>query len=194
MHRPDLCSLLEPRLPPGYQELASNEEDLFQWVSLLAKVFGAYSIAGLSEGVLSEPQWSHERVMLAAKHGRPVALSLAWEEPGLWPHSGHVYWVAVLDGHRRRGLGRYVLTRALQYFAAHGHQDAVVYTHEFRSPAINLYLELGFEPLITGTVTGERQRWQRAFSRMGRPELMAALRDDYGRVADPVIANSTRVP
>lgn len=194
MHRPDLCSLPEPDLPPGYQELASSEENLFQWVNLLMKVFGAHSVAGLEEGVLSESQWSHERVMLAAKVGRPVALSLAWEEPQLWPHSGHVYWVVVLNGQRRRGLGRYVLTRALQYFAAHGYRDSVVYTQEFRGPAIDLYLELGFEPLITGTVADERQRWRRAFSRIDRTELMAALRDDYDRVAGPVIANSARVP
>lgn len=193
LHRPDLCGVREPHLPSGYQELASSEENQFQWVNLLTRVFGAYSVAGLNEQVLSESQWGHERVMLAARYGCPVALSLAWEEPRLWPYSGHVYWVAVLDGHRRRGLGRYVLTRTLQYFAAHGYRDSVVYTDEFRGPAIGLYLELGFEPLITGTIADERQCWQRAFSRIGRPELTAALRDDYDRVAGPAIANSARV-
>jgi ribosomal protein S18 acetylase RimI-like enzyme len=192
MYRPDLRNIPEAHLPPGYQELESDEETLPQWVDVLDQVFGGYSVAELSEGILSEPQWSPERVMLAAKDGRPVAISLAWEERQLWPHSGHVYWVAVLEDHRRRGLGRFVLTRALQYFTAHGYQDAVVYTEHFRGLAINLYLELGFVPLITGTVSDERERWQRALSEIGRPELMAAIRDDYESVAGRAIAKSFR--
>jgi len=193
MYRPDLCNVPEPHIPPGYQELESSDDTLLQWVSVLIRVFGGYAVAGLDEGILREPQWSHQWVMLAARDGCPVAISLAWEERRLWPHSGHVYWVAVLDGHRRRGLGRFALTRALQYFATHGCRDAVVCTHEYRGPAVSLYLDLGFEPLLTGTVFDERERWQRAFSRIGKPGLLATIRDDYEAVAGHAIANSARV-
>jgi len=185
MYRPDFRNIPEAYLPPGYQELESSEEMLPQWVDVLSKVFSGsgYSVAGLREGILKEPQWNHERVILTAKDGQPVALSLAWEECRLWPRSGQVYWVAVLENHRRQGLGRFVLTRALQYFVAHGYRNAVVVTEDFRIPAISLYLDLGFLPLITGTVSDEEERWLRAFSRMGKPELMNSIRHGYERIA-----------
>ena len=161
MYRPHLQNIPVPRLPPGYQELENNEELLSQWADLLNEVFEGYSVERLRGQVLDEPQWRPDRVILAGKGGCPVAISMAWEEPRLWPHSGQVFWVAVLETHRRRGLGRFVLIRALQYLGMHSHRDAVVYTEDFRGPAVRLYLELGFEPMITNTAPNERKRWQR---------------------------------
>jgi ribosomal protein S18 acetylase RimI-like enzyme len=190
MLRPHLRNIPIPHLPIGYQELKNDEVMFPQWAGLLNEVFGGYPMERLKEQVLDEPQWRPDRVMLAGEEGRPVAMSMAWEEPRLWPHSGHVFWVAVLEAHRRRGLGRFVLTRALQYFAARGHRDAVVYTEAFRGAAISLYLELGFEPMVTNTAPGERERWQRVLSQLGKPELMTTLRDDYARVAGHTIVSA----
>ena len=190
MYRPHLQNIPVSHLPAGYQELENDEEMLPQWADLLNEVFGGYSVERLREQVLDEPQWRMNRVMLAGKDGRPVAISMAWEEPRLWPHSGHVFWVAVLEAHRRRGLGRFVLTRALQYFVLRGHRDAVVYTEDFRGAAVALYLELGFEPMITNTAAEERERWQRVLSQIGNPELMATIRDDYERVAGHTIVTA----
>ena len=186
MWRPHLQDIdVVPRLPGGYQELTNTEERLPEWVDLLNAVFGGYTVEGIRRGpgsILDAPHWDVGRVRLVGKEGRPVAISVAWEERSLWPRSGHVFWVAVLQGHRGRGLGRYVLTRALQHFAEHDYDDAVLYTEEFRIPAIKLYLGLGFEPLITRTVPDERDRWRRAFDAMNRPDLMSTIREDYDRI------------
>lgn len=183
MYRPHLQNILVPHLPVGYQELENDEEMLPQWADLLNEVFGGYSVERLREQVLGEAQWRPNRIMLAGKDCRPVAISMAWEEPRLWPHSGHVFWVAVLEAHRRRGLGRFVLTKALQYFVLCHHRDAIVYTEDFRGAAVTLYLESGFEPMITNTAPDERERWQRVLSQIGKPELMDTIRDDYERGA-----------
>jgi mycothiol synthase len=134
--------------------------------------------------------WDVGRVKLVAREEQIVALSMAWHEPALWPFSGFVYWVAVLPEHRNRGLGTFALNRVLQHFANEGLRDAVTYTEEFRLPAIKMYLNSGFVPLITGTAQDERGRWQRAFDALGEPELMRTIREDYARIAGDKLKNS----
>ena len=122
---------------------------------------GGYTIDKVRPQVESG-RWNVDRVKLVAREKQLVALSMAWHEPSLWPHSGFVVWVAVLPEHRNRRLGTFVLTRALQHFAGESLRDAVTITEEFRLPAIKMYLNSGFVPLITGTVRDEHKRWQRA--------------------------------
>jgi hypothetical protein len=37
-------------------------------------------------------------------------------------------------------------------------------------------------PLITGTADDEIERWKRTLTALGRSELTAAIRNDYGRI------------
>jgi mycothiol synthase len=157
--RPDLKNIPELKLPEGYVEVPNSDSLLSEWVSLLDTVFpaGGYTI-GRVRAQTESLKWNVDRVKLVARENRIVALSMAWHEPELWPHSGFVYWVAVLPQHRNRGLGTFVLTRTLQHFAEEGLRDVVVTTEEFRLPAIKMYLNSGFVPLITGTAQDERKR------------------------------------
>ena len=189
--RPDLRNIPEPELPEGYIEVPNSDSLLNEWVSLLNTVFpdDGYTVARIHH-LLESNIWDVDRVKLVAAQEQIVALSMAWHEPELWPHSGFVYWVAVLPGHRDRGLGNFVLTRVLQHFDRDGFRDAVTYTEEFRLPAIRMYLNSGFVPLITGTAQNERQRWQRSFESLGRPELISVIREDYDRIAGNKLKNS----
>jgi mycothiol synthase len=189
--RPDLKNVPELKLPEGYMELPNSDLLLNEWVSLLHKVFpaGGYTLDRVRPLVESS-MWDVGRVKLVAREEQIVALSMAWHEPALWPFSGFVYWVAVLPEHRNRGLGTFALNRVLQHFANEGLRDAVTYTEEFRLPAIKMYLNSGFVPLITGTAQDERGRWQRAFDALGEPELMRTIREDYARIAGDKLKNS----
>jgi mycothiol synthase len=191
MQRPHLREVPQPLLPPGYAEVEHTEDLLPQWVSLLDTVFGGYTIDKVRAENLQAAQWDVRRVKLVAHEGSLVALSMAWHEPALWPHSGFVFWLAVRPEHRRRGLGTFALCRALQHMADEpALRDAVLYTEEYRAPAISLYLKLGFLPLVTHTAPDEPERWQRALTALGRPELTAMIRDTYAHVADERIGNS----
>lgn len=189
VHRPTLADIPEPTLPVGYVEQLNSDETLNSWVGLLDAVFGGYTVDQVRPQLDSD-RWRPDRVKLVAKDDELVALSMAWLEPALWPQSGFVFWIAVAEAHRHRGLGAFVLSRALQHMAREGLSDAVTYTQEFRVPAIQMYLKHGFQPLLTGTVPDERERWERISHDLGKPELMDTVRNDYARVAGNNLKNS----
>jgi len=189
LHRPHLDGLPDVPLPHGYRQLANSDALLPKWVGLLDTVFGGYSIDRVRPNIESD-LWDPDRVKLVAKADQIVALCMAWHEPRLWPRSGFVFWVAVVEGHRRRGPGSFVLGQALEHIARDGLRDAVVYTDETRLPAMQMYLKFGFQPLITGTAADERDRWRRTFDQLGRRDLLTTIRDDYARVADDKLSAS----
>ena len=93
-----------------------------------------------------------------------------------------MFFTAVLEEHRRLGLGAFVVSRLLEQFAREGLSDAILSTEEYRLPAIELYLKVGFRPLITGRAHDERQRWERVSSDLNKPELLRWVWDDYPRI------------
>ena len=189
VHRPTLTDIPELELPAGYIEQPNSDALLNSWVGLLNAVFGGYTIDQVRPQ-LDSPLWNPDRVKLVSKDDKLVALSMAWHEPELWPQSGFVFWVAVSEPHHGRGLGSFVLSRALQHMAQDGLSDAVTYTKESMLPAVKMYLKCGFRPLVTGTAPDERARWERTFQRLGKPELMSTVRDDYVLIARDKIRNS----
>ncbi len=68
--------------------------------------------------------------------------------------------------------------------------DAVVYTEERRLPAVKMYLNAGFIPLITGTASDEKERWKRTFNMLGRSELMSTIRNDYDQITRIKLKNN----
>ena len=180
VYHPDPSSAPDRTLPDRYIEEPGTDELVPQWVELLDAVFGGYNMDKIWQ--TSSPLWDPERVKLVAHEEQLVAISMAWHEPRLWPKSGFVYWVAVRDGHRGRGLGSFVLNRALHHLAKEGFPDAITWTQEFRLNAVRMYLKQGFVPMLTGTVPDEGTRWQRTFDNLGRPELMGTIRNDYVRI------------
>lgn len=189
LYRPTLANIPRFELPAGYIEQPNSDALLDSWVGLLNDVFGGYTIDQVRPQIDS-PRWNPEQVKLVAKGNKLVALSMAWFEPELWPQSGFVFWVAVAKPHQGRGLGPFVLARALQYMAHNGLSDAVTYTKESMLPAVKMYLMCGFQPLLTGTTPDERTRWERTFQRLGKPEMMNTVRNDYALIAKDKIRNS----
>ncbi|GAG13724.1 unnamed protein product, partial [marine sediment metagenome] len=117
MHRPHLKDIPVPDLPAGYGERHYKEGDEARWAALLNDVFGNWGVERLHREFLDCVQWSPRRLTLVEQASRIVAVSLAWENGHLWPRSGVVHWVGVHEEHRRKGLGRCVTTRTLEYFA-----------------------------------------------------------------------------
>lgn len=185
MHRRHLAGLPVLALPEDHRESCLAEHTLADWAALLDDVFGKWDLLRLQREFLDRPQWNPTRLALIEGRGGLAAASVAWEERSRWPRSGVVHWVGVREEHRGKGLGRLVVAMNLHYFAARGYRDAVLVTQDFRLPAINLYLTLGFEPLVTGTEPGERKRWEQALRALGKADQVSRIREDYASIACP---------
>jgi len=105
-----------------------------------------------------EDTWTHERVTkeLAANdfvkrmfvvthHGRVIATaSAAFSDKR--PTSGYVHYVGTHPDHTGKRLGYWVTLATLHEFKSLGYTSAILNTDDFRLPAIQTYLNLGFEP------------------------------------------------
>ncbi len=70
-------------------------------------------------------------------------------KPGFFRHfmvkSGHIVSIAVMDGHRRRGLGYALMAYALKgLYESYGCEETYLEVRVTNKPAINLYEKLGY--------------------------------------------------
>lgn len=100
-----------------------------------------------------------------------VGVISAWRWPelrdGLW---GRIHWVAVRRSHQGRGIGRGMLSYALERLAQ-WHTKAILWTASRRLPAINLYLDFGFEPDLE--LPGALDVWRGIAREIPHPGLQA---------------------
>jgi len=55
-------------------------------------------------------------------------------------------WIGVHPDYQRKGIGKALLQRVIEYCKARGHHKIILYTLPALVPAINLYLKCGFVP------------------------------------------------
>lgn len=106
-----------------------------------------------------------------AASGALVATATARHRPDADTHyfawGGEICLVYVHSDHRRRGLGRAMTLAALQRLFEVGYANIYLNVMDERLPALNMYLSLGFTPLLyTPEVTG---RWQEICAELKRP-------------------------
>jgi GNAT superfamily N-acetyltransferase len=96
--------------------------------------------------------------LVVAAEGRPVATASLQVRPDS-PECGWVRWVATDPNRRREGLARALVIGVLATARQSGCREARLRTTTDPLAAIPLYLQLGFEPLVTGDA--EREVWER---------------------------------
>jgi GNAT superfamily N-acetyltransferase len=189
LHRPNLANIPDASLPPGYEQRPFEPAHVDVWLALIASGFEPdefghpFNPAYLQDRYFRRDWWDDRRATLVWCGDELAACSTAFEQRDHWPHSGQLDWVVVSAGHRRRGLGHYVVARALRYFADQGYRDAVLTTRAYRHAALVLYMSAGFDPVLTGADPGERDRWEAVLEAIGHPEWRARIRCDYARIA-----------
>ena len=107
-----------------------------------------------------------ERCFFLQNHeGTAIGTAMAWYGTQLAGiAAGRLHWVGILRPYQGRGLGRPLVSRALNLLSAF-HDRAYLVTHPSRLAAIKIYLEFGFRPHI-GDKTQERA-WQLVSKRLG---------------------------
>lgn len=84
------------------------------------------------------------------------------------PEGGELSFVAAMPGHAGQGLGRAATAAVVRRFIEAGYRRIYLKTDDHRLPAIKVYLQLGFEPLLFNEQMAER--WQAAKKELGWKE------------------------
>ena len=98
--------------------------------------------------------------------GTVVAASTAAQYPKAQHPDGHsLQWVVAHSDHLGTGSGRATVAAATQVLADSAPNYSYLSTDDFRLPAINIYLKLGWQPLMFQH--GQIARWAIVFERLG---------------------------
>jgi GNAT superfamily N-acetyltransferase len=78
----------------------------------------------------------------------PIGTISAWANEFNGREYGRIHWVAILPEEQGKGLGKPMMSAACQRLLELGHTSAYLDTGTARVPAINLYRQFGFEPVM----------------------------------------------
>ena len=180
MVRPDFRGIPECPLPPGYTLRWFQSGDAAHWLRIHHDAEPFHEITPEvfnREFGCDLERLSHSQCYLQDAARRVVGTGTAWsaaQRPaGSW---GRVFWLAVLRSYQGKGLGKPLLAAVCNRLQEQGHQHACVFTSTGRLPAVNLYLNFGFQPQIR--TESDRAVWDRVFE---------ALRES-GRLREPAAA------
>ncbi len=152
MARDTLDNLPRCPLPAGFRAALHRPGDEQVWVAIqeeaerYAKVsldlfrreFGCYG-----------PRLAQRQFFIRTAGGIPVATATAWiDDRGHDPLTGRVHWIAVRPAFQGLGLGKGLLSMVCRRLRELGHRKACLLTATARIPAIALYLEFGFHPVL----------------------------------------------
>lgn len=171
MVRPHLRDIPAGPWPPGYQwrHLRVDEGDL--WLEIERQ---ADHLQTLPDGsferefgadLASVPQ---RCFVVTDAAGAGVGTISAWYYPYRGQEYGLIHWVAVHRAHQGRGIGRAMLSLALGQLAV-WHEQALLNTQTARLPAIGLYLDFGFQPVLD--VEGAAACWREVAGQLAHPAL-----------------------
>jgi ribosomal protein S18 acetylase RimI-like enzyme len=165
MLRSNLENIPSFALPPGFAFRWFQSGDEKTWVQIQGAADRLNKISGdLFHSEFPEPALLPEaQFYLLAPNGAPIGTATAWFRALDGERIGRVHWVAIVPEFQGRGLGRSVLSFCCQRLRESGYDRAFLSTSSSRIPAISLYLNFGFEPLITNDQ--ERVVWHQILAR-----------------------------
>jgi GNAT superfamily N-acetyltransferase len=129
------------------------------WIHELADWLGKRTVETFNEQFGHDlPAMEDRCLFLVAPDGRTVGTTTAWYENDFCGRSwGRIHWVAIIPEFQGRGLAKPMMTAAMNRLTS-SHDNAYLFTHTLRVPAVNLYLNFGFRPLVRSDA--ERAGWQ----------------------------------
>jgi mycothiol synthase len=163
MWRPNLNKIPDMQLPSGFSLRSFNSGDEEQWVNIINDSYDRhYSVSDFNAIMIDTPSYRPERILFVCdQSGLPCATASAYRKIGLPDTVGMVHYVGRLRDFSGRKLGLSVTIAAIHQFKKEGCSSCILSTDDFRIPAIKLYLDLGFKPLIVHV--NQAKRWSDIF-------------------------------
>jgi GNAT superfamily N-acetyltransferase len=152
MARSDLEYIPEHELPAGYSIRWYEPGDEEHWLRIQSLADDDHEI---HLGVFRKYFGSDEKVLrqrqcyLLAPDRMPVGSATAWFDDNFEGcHWGKLHWVAIVPEFQGRGLAKPLMTAVCRRLRELGHERVYLTTATTRIPAIRLYRQFGFTPLI----------------------------------------------
>lgn len=102
------------------------------------------------------------------------------------PDSATVHAVAACADHKGKGLGRIVTQAVMQEARRRGIAKTYLTTDDFRLPAVKIYLDLGFRPVLWDT--DMRDRWMKLLTFFDRHDVPAVDENGENTVLNPSLS------
>ncbi len=144
--------------PPGFDLRGYRPGDEDSWVELInTGEFGSdWDRVRFDEYILGPERMTGSRVV--ERDGVIVAATFASVQTGM-ENTGRVDFVTSRPEYRGLGLGRLACRDVVCCLVGRGYSMVILFTDDWRLPAIGLYLSMGFEPQMTREDMPER--WER---------------------------------
>lgn len=173
MLRPTLDGLPRLQWPEGYHLRPFKEGDQPAWNAMMDAAFDrAPGSTNFDKEMKADPEFRAERVLIVEHDGAAAATASAWFRPRFGADCGYVHWVGTHPAHRGKRLGYWASLAALKVMKTEGRGRAVLHTDDFRYPALRIYLEMGFVPLLDHE--SQRERWRAVLHELQWPERFDA--------------------
>jgi mycothiol synthase len=162
------ATLPEPRTPICYSLRTYRPGDESAYYSLMERVeFGVWNEERLRPWVARIPPecWF---MVLDEQSGVIAATAMGLHDHSdQHPFGGELGWVATDPAHSRKGLGSVVSIAVTTRLIQAGYRNIHLYTEDFRLPALQLYLKLGYLPFLYAP--DMLDRWRRVCEQVDRP-------------------------
>jgi ribosomal protein S18 acetylase RimI-like enzyme len=148
MRRPHLDNLPELVLPDGFTLRSLTAAEVPELACLLSAAFPEilWTPKKTHEALFADLSVKETLALVEESTGNLVATASARLLPERFPDAGYLHWVGAHRNFQGKGLGRLVTLAVLHRFRELGCTSAVLETQDFRLPALQTYLRLGFEP------------------------------------------------
>jgi GNAT superfamily N-acetyltransferase len=162
MVRPHLNDIPEFPLPPGFSlrfYQPGDEENWFRIQSeadLHSDISRQLFVKDLGSDLT---QLQDRQLFLLDETKKPIGTATAWFNHDFQGASyGRIHWVAITPAFQGRGLAKPLMTSVCRRLKELGHERAYLSTDIERVPAIKVYLQFGFVPLIRND--HEKKAWE----------------------------------
>ncbi|MFS0783673.1 GNAT family N-acetyltransferase [Bacillus sp. 1P06AnD] len=156
MVRKNLLDIPEYFLPAGFRIRLFEKGDEHNWAKLETSVAEFASEKDALERFNNEfapylDEMSKRCLFIENKNGEVIGTATAWfgDLNGDGELFGRIHWVAIAPEYQGAKLSKPLLSAAMNILAHH-HTKAYLTSQTTSYQAINMYLNYGFEPFITG--------------------------------------------
>lgn len=174
MIRDNLTAIPRYDLPAGfsYRMFQRGDDAIWAEIETSAGEFASDDLAGQhfrKEFGKLQQELFNRCVFVDTEEGVSIGTATAWFGD-LLPEktAGRLHWVAIREKYQGRGIGKPLVSRALQLLSAF-HERAYLTTQTTSYKAVKIYLDFGFRPYITDE--SQKTGWSIVSRLLCLPEL-----------------------